>query len=135
MDTHTLMIDDDHIEELCRNYLEGFIWTMSHYFKSCPSTNWYYRFEGGPSIRTLIDNISLVKKISFGKEKEIGVIWDKLEETNKEFKLKTILEKNEISFKENLIEFINWFSIYNLVPKGMVLKMFIGDKSFFKKKI
>jgi 5'-3' exonuclease len=66
-----LMIDDDYIEELCRNYLEGFIWTMSYYFKSCPSTNWYYRFEGGPSIRTLIDNISLVKKISFGKEKEI----------------------------------------------------------------
>ena len=72
--------------------------------------------------------------VPFGKEKEIGVIWDKLEETNKEFKLRTIIEKNEISFKENLIEFINWFSIYNLVPKGMVLKMFIGDKSFFKKK-
>ena len=30
-------------------------------------------------------------------------------------------------------KFINWFSLYNLVPKGMVLKMFLGDKSFFSK--
>ena len=66
-----LMIDDNQIEELCKNYLEGFLWTVGYYFRSCPSTNWYYRFEGGPSIRTLLDNISLIKKINFGKDKEI----------------------------------------------------------------
>jgi len=71
--------------------------------------------------------------VPFGKEKEIGVIWDKKEETKREFTIKTILEKKSISFNENIIKFINWFSLYNLVPKGMVLKMFLGDKSFFSK--
>ena len=64
-----LMIDNSQIEELCKNYLEGFLWT-SYYFKSCPSTNWYYRFEGGPSIRTLLENISLVKKLVLVKTKK-----------------------------------------------------------------
>ena len=31
--------------------------------------------------------------VPFGKEKEIGVIWDKTEETDRKFKLKTVLEK------------------------------------------
>ena len=67
------------------------------------------------------------------KKKEIGVIWDKQEKTNKIFKLKNVLEKKSISLNENLIKFINWFSLYNLVPKGMALKMCLGDKSFFSK--
>tara|TARA_A100001011_G_scaffold362546_2_gene411574 strand:- start:973 stop:2928 length:1956 start_codon:yes stop_codon:yes gene_type:complete len=71
--------------------------------------------------------------VPFGKEKEIGVIWDKTEETERKFKLKTVLEKKPFSLNENLIKFINWFSIYNLVPKGMALKMFLGDKSLFLK--
>jgi len=71
--------------------------------------------------------------VPFGREKEIGVVWDKQEETNRDFKLKTVLEKKAVSFSENLVKFVNWFSLYNLVPKGMALKMFLGDKSFFSK--
>ena len=71
--------------------------------------------------------------VPFGRDKEIGVVWDKQEETNRNFKLKTILENKKFSFNEKLVEFINWFSLYNLVPKGMVLKMFLGDTSFFSK--
>ena len=71
--------------------------------------------------------------VPFGSKKEIGVIWDKQEKTNKIFKLKNVLEKKSISLNENLIKFINWFSLYNLVPKGMALKMCLGDKSFFSK--
>ncbi len=71
--------------------------------------------------------------VPFGKDREIGVVWNRLEETNKKFHLKTILEKKEYSLNENLIKFINWFSLYNLAPKGMVLKMCLGDKSFFSK--
>ncbi len=71
--------------------------------------------------------------VPFGKEKEIGVVWDRIEETNKEFHLKMILEKKSVSFNENLVKFINWFSLYNLVPKGMALKMCLGDKSVFSK--
>ena len=73
--------------------------------------------------------------VPFGKEKEIGVIWDKTEETDRKFKLRTVLEKKSFSLNENLIKFINWFSIYNLVPKGMVLKMFLGDKSLLLKDV
>ena len=71
--------------------------------------------------------------VPFGRKKEIGVIWDKQEKTNKIFKLKNVLEKKSISLNENLIKFINWFSLYNLAPKGMVLKMCLGDESFFSK--
>ena len=71
--------------------------------------------------------------VPFGKEKEIGVVWDEEEETKRKFKLKNILEKNRISLDKKLIKFINWFSLYNLAPKGMVLKMFLGDKSYLKK--
>ena len=71
--------------------------------------------------------------VPFGREKEIGVVWDRVEETNKKFQLKTILEKKSVSFNKNLVKFINWFSLYNLAPKGMVLKMCLGDESFFSK--
>ena len=71
--------------------------------------------------------------VPFGREKEIGVVWDKQEETKRKFQIKTILEKKSAHFNENIIKFVNWFSLYNLVPKGMVLKMFLGDKSFFSK--
>ena len=71
--------------------------------------------------------------VPFGRKKEIGVIWDKQEKTNKIFKLKNVLEKKSISLNKNLIKFINWFSLYNLAPKGMALKMCLGDKSFFSK--
>ena len=71
--------------------------------------------------------------VPFGREKEIGVVWDRVEETNKKFQLKTILEKKSVSFNKNLVKFINWFSLYNLVPKGMALKMCMGDKSLFSK--
>ena len=71
--------------------------------------------------------------VPFGRKNEIGVIWDKQEKTNKIFKLKNVLEKKSISLNKNLIKFINWFSLYNLAPKGMALKMCLGDKSFFSK--
>ena len=71
--------------------------------------------------------------VPFGKEEEIGVVWDKVEETNRKFRLKTILEKKEFLFDEKLIKFVNWFSIYNLAPKGMVLKMCLGNQSFSEK--
>ena len=78
-------------------------------------------------------NPGSIVHVPFGKEKEIGVIWDKEEKTNRQFRIKTILDKNEFSFNKNLVKFINWFSVYNMVPKGMVLKMFLSDKSFIKK--
>ena len=76
-----------------------------------------------------------IVSVPFGKDEEIGVVWDKEENTNKNFKLKDIKEKKTVSLSNNLVKFINWFSLYNLAPKGMVLKMCLGDESFFSKKI
>ncbi len=42
-------------------------------------------------------------------------------------KIKEIIAKNEIvSFNKNLIDFINRIAAYNLAPRGLVLKAFIG---------
>ena len=75
-----------------------------------------------------------IVSVPFGNEEEIGVVWDKEENINKNFKLKDIKEKKSVSLSDKLVKFINWFSLYNLAPKGMVLKMCLGDESFFSKK-
>ncbi len=77
--------------------------------------------------------VGSIVQVPFGKEDEIGVVWDKVEDTKKSFQLKKIIEIKPFSFSEKLIQFINWFSIYNLVPKGMVLKMFLGDETLLSK--
>ena len=33
-----------------------------------------------------------IVSVPFGREKEVGVIWDKQEETSRKFKLKTVIE-------------------------------------------
>ena len=78
--------------------------------------------------------IGSIVSVPFGNEEEIGVVWDQEENTNKNFKLKDIKEKKSVSLSDKLVKFINWFSLYNLAPKGMVLKMCLGDESFFSKK-
>ena len=71
-------------------------------------------------------------EVPFGKGKKIGVVWDKTQETTKSFKIKKIEKKlNKISLNKNMIKFINWFSTYNLTPKGLVLKMCISNKKEF----
>jgi len=67
--------------------------------------------------------------VPFGKFKEIGVVWDKIQPSEKFFKLRNIEKKlDNFKINKNLISYINWFSSYNLVSKGMVLKMCLGDK-------
>ena len=70
-------------------------------------------------------------EVPFGRAKIIGVVWDNFEKnTNKSFKIKKIIRKLQIpSLKKKTLEFLNWFSEYNLVPKGMALKLIlIGGK-------
>ena len=65
-------------------------------------------------------------------KKEIGVVWDKQEESNRKFKLKTILEKNQISFNKNLIEFTHDYSLDDL-PIPTWQKIIKDNKYLFKK--
>ena len=64
-------------------------------------------------------------EVPFGKSKMIGVVWDDFEKkNNKNFKVKKIVRKLQIpNLKKNTLDFLNWFSEYNLVPKGMALKL------------
>ena len=72
--------------------------------------------------------------VPFGKKKEIGVVWDKINHTKKRLKLKQVEEKiTNISLNKKIIKFINWFSSYNLAPKGMILKMCLGNLKNFDK--
>ncbi len=63
--------------------------------------------------------------VPFGKSKKVGVVWDSFQEQNeKKYKLKKIIKKIEIEpLNASTIKFLNWFSEYNLVPKGMALKL------------
>ena len=65
--------------------------------------------------------------VPFGKSKITGVVWDEFEKNdNKNFKIKKVIKKLEISsLKKETIKFLNWFSKYNLVPKGMALKLLL----------
>ena len=70
-------------------------------------------------------NIGDFVEVPFGKTKIIGVVWDNFEKNeNKTFKMKKIIRKLEIpKLKKKTINFLNWFSEYNIVPKGMALKL------------
>ena len=63
--------------------------------------------------------------VPFGNSKITGVVWDEFEKNNsKKFKIKRIIKKLEISsLNKNTINFLNWFAEYNLVPKGIALKL------------
>ena len=60
----------------------------------------------------------------------------KLKKLKKKIKLKQIEKKiTNVSLNKKIIEFVNWFSTYNITPKGMILKMCLGNlKSFEEKK-
>ncbi len=64
-------------------------------------------------------------EVPFGKSKMIGVVWDEFEKnSNKKFKIKGIINKLDIpNLNEKTIKFLNWFAEYNIVPKGMALKL------------
>ena len=63
--------------------------------------------------------------VPFGKNKLTGVVWDKLENNDqKKFKLKKVFKKLKVKpLKKTTINFLNWFSEYNIIPKGMTLKL------------
>ncbi len=65
--------------------------------------------------------------VPFGKNKLTGVVWDKLEDNKqKKFKLKKVFKKLQVKpLKKTTINFLNWFSEYNIIPKGMALKLML----------
>ena len=86
------------------------------------------------------NNISLktgdLVEVPFGRSKEIGVVWKHKSTDLKNIKIKNINKKiKNYSIDKKLIDFVEWFSTYNMVPLGLVLKMTIGNKDNYIKKI
>ncbi len=70
-------------------------------------------------------------EVPFGSKKEIGVIWKNKYLEPKDIKIKDISKKTEYSIDKKLVDFIEWFSSYNMVSIGLVLKMAIGSTDKF----
>ena len=77
--------------------------------------------------------IGSLVEVPFGSKKEIGVIWKNNYQEPKNLKIKNINKKIDYIIDKKLINFIEWFSSYNMVPIGLVLKMAIGDTDKFIK--
>ncbi len=73
--------------------------------------------------------------VPFGKSKIIGVVWDEFEKRNsRNFKIKSVLKKlNVTPLKKTTIKFLNWFSEYNIIPKGMALKLVLLSSNVVEK--
>ena len=70
----------------------------------------------------------------FGSKEITGVVWPDEQKTEKKFKIKKISKKiNVKNLNYSMIEFIKWFSKYNLVPLGMSLKMCLLNKDVVEK--
>jgi len=73
-------------------------------------------------------------KAPFGSNEITGVVWPYEQKTEKQFKIKKISKKiNVKNLNFSMIEFISWFSKYNLVPLGMSLKMCLLNKDVVEK--
>ena len=73
--------------------------------------------------------------VPFGKSKITGVVWDEFEKkNNRNFRIKSVLKKLNVSpLKKNTIKFLNWFSEYNIIPKGLALKLVLLSSNAVEK--
>ncbi len=72
-------------------------------------------------------------EVPFGSNKELGVIWKNNFAEPKNIKMKNISKKTDYSIDRKLVEFIEWFATYNMVPIGLALKMVIGGNDKYIK--
>ena len=67
-------------------------------------------------------------EVPFGKNIEIGIVWPGNSTNLKNIKIKNISKKiNNFNLGKDLVNFINWFAAYNMMPLGLVLKMTLGN--------
>ena len=73
-------------------------------------------------------------RVPFGSSEITGVVWPEEQKTTKKFRIKKISRKMNVrKLNSSMIKFISWFSKYNLVPLGMVLKMSLLNKDVVEK--
>ena len=79
------------------------------------------------------NRIGNLVEVPFGSKVEIGVIWKNNFTEPNNLKIKDITKKTQYSIDKKLVDFIEWFSSYNMVSIGLVLKMVIGGANNFLK--
>ena len=95
-----------------------------------------FNFSFTYNTNNLLLKIGDLVEVPFGKRKEIGVVWKYENKELKNIKIKNINKKIEkYSINKSLVDFIDWFSTYNMVSPGLTLKMAIGNKDNYIKKI
>ena len=73
--------------------------------------------------------------VPFGRSKITGVVWDEFEKkNNKNFKIKSVIKRLKVTpLKRTTIKFLNWFAQYNIIPKGMALKLVLLSSNAIEK--
>ena len=89
-----------------------------------------FPFTYNTNIKTKIGDLV---EVPFGSKKEIGVIWKNKYAEPENITIKDIKKGTGYSINSKLVDFIEWFSSYNMVPLGLVLKMAIGGADKFIK--
>ena len=90
-----------------------------------------FPFTYNSKVKTKIGDLV---EVPFGSKKELGIIWKNSFTEPKHIKIKNINKKTDYSINKKLVDFIEWFSAYNMVPIGLALKMVIGSNDKFIKK-
>ena len=62
-------------------------------------------------------------------------MWNEFEaRSNKNFKLKKVFKRlNVTPLKKTTIKFLNWFARYNIIPKGMALRLVLLSNNAVEK--
>ena len=56
--------DQDKINNVCKNYIDGIYWTYNYYFKGCSSWSWYYKYQHAPTLFDLTQYFKNIKNIN-----------------------------------------------------------------------
>jgi 5'-3' exonuclease len=70
-----IQYQQQHINDMCKEYVDGVIWNMLYYFESCPSWNWFYKYYHSPFVSDLSNylknNANIINDIKFDNSKTI----------------------------------------------------------------
>lgn len=87
-------------------------------------------FDGTFSYSTEYDlNAGDIVEVPFGNRKVIGLVVGFGQEIG--IKLKCVLKKYDINIGKIYLDFLNWMASYTTIPKGIVLKMILCEKTVF----
>ena len=75
-----------------------------------------------------------VVEVPFGASNRpvLGIVLSEKIETDKD--LKSISKVLPYNIGENYVKFLNWMASYTLIPRGMILKMILAEKTIFSAK-